>query len=193
MQSCKEVLAGGVIETDRIVVEVSIFLHVVDIGPTRLLEQGRINFEAASTSHMRLQPKNLPNRLQRDAKLLIVLHDLLDDAPIPITPAALVETEGEVLLHGRQTDGAFLVSHGDLGLRRPGKEVEVNAAADGPPGDVLGAQEDVLAVGVAQVDAVRIGDVVSLGAGVASDERQVAGVAVDFKVPRFEVEGVRAI
>ncbi len=65
-------------------------------------------------------------------------------------------TEGEVLLHGREPDGALLVRASDVFGCGPGVEVQVDVAAQSAPRDVGRAEEDLVGVGVAQKDAMRI-------------------------------------
>lgn len=50
-----------------------------------------------------------PDRFEGNLKLGVVIDYFLQIGPIGITPTALVETEGKVLLHGRQSDGTGLI------------------------------------------------------------------------------------
>jgi len=45
-------------------------------------------------------------------------NNLSQLSPVAVTPSALVETEGPVLLHGRQSNRRLLVLLGHLRLRR---------------------------------------------------------------------------
>lgn len=130
MQPVKEILDARSRERDRIRREIAILVHVVDIEP---------------------------DGLHGDAEVAERLDNLPELGPVAISPSALVVAEGPVLLHCGQANGRGLVLFGDLGLGRTVEEEEVNATSETPPGQVCGFENNVHAVRVAKVDAVRVG------------------------------------
>jgi hypothetical protein len=81
--------------------------------------------------------KGIPDSLQRNLELLEIVHNVLEFGPITISPARLMIAESEVLLHGRQSNGADLIILGYSSLGRTGIEVKINTATDGAPGQTV--------------------------------------------------------
>lgn len=97
-----------------------------------------------------------------------------------------------VLLHRRQPGRAPLVRSDDVRRARPSVHVQVDGAADGAPREARRAEEHLLGVDVAEVDAV--GEGLVLGGPVGwvrgVDEGARGGWG---EVARVEVEGVGAV
>ncbi len=138
-------------------------------------------------------PGNVPNILEWNSKLFMIHDDLLQLAPIGITPPGLMIAKGKVLLHSRQANGLSLIRRGHFIWSGAGKEVKINTSTNCTPGDVLLAQEDLLTMCIAEVYAMRVGYIFILSARIASEERQVACGVVDFEISSLEIKGVRTV
>lgn len=57
-----------------------------------------------------------------------------------------MESEREVLLHGRQPHSIYLVCCSDLWLGRPCEDIQVNTAAKETPSDICWPQKYLLAI-----------------------------------------------
>lgn len=136
----------------------------------------------------------MPDSLQRNAKLAVVVDNICSLAPVVVTPAALVETKAPVGLHRRQASDAGLVLLCDLLLSRTVEEVQINAATQGTPGQVRRKHESFHGVSIALVDTVAATNVVALGAGILRcHEGVLPGLLVDLVVSGVEIEWVVAI
>lgn len=96
----------------------------------------------------------------------------------------------KILLHSRQTNGSLLVRRRDLLLGWASEEVQINASTDRTPCNILRTHEDLLAVRIAQVNTVRVGDIIISGARIAGNKGQIAGGLIDFEISSLQVEGV---
>ena len=134
MKTTQESRSFIVPESHCVIVEVSILVHVIDV---------------------------CPDVLEWYISSRIIVHDLLQYRPVCITPSALMIAKGEVLLHCRHPYRAHLIVLRDLCLCRPCEEIQIDATAKKPPGDVCRPKKDILAMAVAVVYSMRIGDVVS--------------------------------
>lgn len=121
MQVGKELQSLSKREGDVISSEVTILVHVIDIGP---------------------------DSLKRKVKVPEIVHNLLQLRPVLVTPAALMEAERPVLLHGGQTGYAVLILLGNCIDGRTAKEEEVNTAAQSAPCNVVVLQHHLLPVSV---------------------------------------------
>lgn len=101
-----------------------------------------------------------------------------------------METKGEVLLHGRQTDCSPLVLLGHLCLGRPVEEVHIDVSTNRPPCDVGGLKQSLHTVSVAEVDTVTVGNVIRIRASISREQGKVAGVRVNLVVSGIKVEGM---
>lgn len=106
-----------------VILKIAVLVHIVDISP---------------------------DIFQWDPEFLKSRDDVCKLAPALVAPAALVVSKGKVLLHGGEADGAGLVGLADFDLAWTGVEVQVDAAAERPPCNIVGSQKDFLAVGIAQ-------------------------------------------
>ena len=109
----------------------------------------------ASTSVAEGRHQLTPDGLEGDIGLVELVHNLLQDGPVLVAPAALVKAKGPVLLHGGQADGALLVRRRHVLGCGPGVEVEVDASAQSTPGDAGRPEQHLLRVGIALEEAVR--------------------------------------
>lgn len=163
----KERFSFGVRVPDRIVLEVSVLEHPIDVSPDRL--EGNVEFA-------------------------VVVDNSLDFAPVGVAPSALMEAECPVLLHGRQTNSLAQILLRHTRWLGAVKEVEINVAAERSPCDVGGKHQGLHAVCVALIDAMAVA-FVGFGRGdvLGGDEGSVAGGVVDRVVASVEVEGVIAV
>lgn len=106
---------------------------------------------------------HLPDILQRNLELFKCVDNLLHLSPVIIAPPALVIAKGEILLHGGQSNGADLIVLGDFSLGRARIEGQVNATAESTPGELFGASDNFLSVGISEEDSMGVGNIV-LGA-----------------------------
>jgi len=107
-----------------------------------------------------LNSKTIPDSFQWNLKLRVVIHNILDNAPVGISPPALVESKSKILLHDWQPNGASLVRSDGLLLSRSREEVQINASSKHAPGDVARTEKDLLAVDVPVVNSVGVRHVV---------------------------------
>jgi hypothetical protein len=105
-----------------------------------------------------MRKNTYPNNLQWYSELLVVLNDILKHAPVLISPSALMEAETPVGLHCWHTDDIQILA-GDLRLGWAREKVEVDVPADRPPSDVVRAHEDLLAMRISKVNAMRAGGI----------------------------------
>ena len=120
----------------------------------------------------------VPHGLQGNAELGKVVDNLLHHGPVLVAPSTLVVAESPVLLHGRETDGFSLVLLCHLSWSGAVKEVEIDASTQSSVGDVSGVENRFLAMSVSEVNTVAVRDVASIGAGIASQERQSTSLGV---------------
>ena len=110
MKLVQELLALVVRKSDGIVLPVPVSIHIVDV---------------------------VPDVLKRDVEVAEVVNNILHFSPVRVAPTALMEAKDIVLLHRWHPDDTLLVLLGYRLLIGTSQEVEVNAAADRSPGDVL--------------------------------------------------------
>lgn len=136
----------------------------------------------------------MPDGLERNAKLAVVVNNIRSLAPVVVTPAALVETKAPVRLHRRQADDAGLVLLCDLLLSWTVEKVQINAATKRSPGQVRRKHESFHGMSVALVDTVAATNVVALSAGILRCHKRVlSGLLIDLVVSGVEIEWVVAI
>lgn len=126
----KELLALRHRERVRVHVEITVAVHIVNIGP---------------------------DVLEWNVVVAEIVHNFLKNGPVLVTPSALVVTEGEVLLHRWQSNSSDLVLLGDFWLRWSIKEEQIDATTECAPCNVFSSQQNLLGMGIAQEDTVRHG------------------------------------
>jgi len=130
------------------------------------------------------------------------LHDLPYLRPVAVSPPALVIAQRPIALHGRKTNGRLLILPGDIWLRWPVEEEQVDGSTECPPGIVFGLQDDLHAMRIPVIHAV--GKPIVRGASshlIASparvelrlQERLESAVSSPIKVAGLEVKGVTSI
>ena len=147
----QELLTLAVIKSHRVILEVAVKVHVVNIRPSNISITSEINPRFLAS----------PDILQRNLIIGVVFDNLLNHAPVRIAPSTLMKPESKVLLHCWQSCRTRQIRRGDVCLSWSGKEIKINAASQLPPRNVGWAKQNFLAMCVAIVDAVGIGDVVS--------------------------------
>lgn len=95
MQLAQEFLPFRVRVPVRVIIEIAIAVHVINIGPRR---RPSVRMVRSKLPHNHF---SLPDIVQRNAEFLKVVHNIFKIRPVIVTPAALVKAEGKVLLHRR--------------------------------------------------------------------------------------------
>ena len=108
--------------------EITILIHVVDIGPEVWL--------ALFPSSFKRNTRDSPDILKRNPEFAEAIHYILQFRPVRIPPSTLMVSESEVLLHCRKTSSAVLVCLGNLVLSWASIKVEVDASTQSSPSDV---------------------------------------------------------
>lgn len=135
----------------------------------------------------------LPNILQWNRKLCVTIHHALNFTPICISPAALVITKCEILLHSRIADSALLICCRNCWLCWSGKEIQVNTTTELSPCDVRRTKQYLLAMSNTIIDAVGVRNVVTRSIRYVGGIRKDAGASVYFIVSRIQVERVGSV
>jgi hypothetical protein len=78
-------------------------------------------------------------------------------------------------------------------LGRTGEEIEIDAATNGPPGNAMWSQQDILTMGIAVIHSVREGGVVAFGRCLIDGHWRKLAICTLRKVPRLEIEGMGSI
>lgn len=135
-----------------------------------------------------------PNILKRNIVVSKVVDHIHEFSPVRITPSALMISKSEVLLHYGLPNGAKLILFGNFRWRWAGKEVQINAASKGAPGDAIIAKEHFLTVGVTKINTMRVGHVRFLQGGlIGGAQGHLASRFVELVVPYVEIEWVTSI
>ena len=101
--------------------------------------------------------------------------------------------KSEVLLHGREGINAAKVTLGNFRLAGTRVEGEIDVTTQGTPGEALGLRNDLLAVGIAKKDTMRVGDVVFALARLVTRHQPVRIPLSDLIVSGIKVKWLSSI